>query len=175
MERGCEFLEAVVLEGRKGLRGSPDKWGAFLAPLANWYVSVSQTERAAFREGVEVAQGAILRGISLQLCAAAARSGEEKYLRDSLMCHVLEDFKRDERENARLLAAVQHVAEQIGVDPERLFKEAMAVSGGRARSCFQEFLDRPNEMKTLETMRLEEVQTPRGVSYREKKVPFPKW
>lgn len=170
-----QVLEEMFSEARKGLHGQPEKWFPYVETVTNWYLSAPDVERASVLGSLGSEQGAILLGVSIQLCTAAARTRDVRFLEMALMCHVLEDFKRDERENVRLLALVQHVAERLGIVPAELFKGAMTIAGVRGRSCLQAFVDRPDEMKTLETMRLEEVQTPRGVSYREKQVPFPKW
>jgi hypothetical protein len=174
-DSGIQLLHGLLAAAKSGLRSGPDAWTPSLEALGSWYARASEAERASLRDAVGSSEGAILLGLSMQLCTAAARRRDAKYLDLALLCHVLEDFEQDERDNVRLLALVEHVAQKLGAPPRPLFDAAISHASRRGRALLKEFANRPPQTKTLATMRLEEVETPGGVSYREKEVPFPDW
>ena len=83
----------------------------------------------------------------------------------ALLAHSMEDFQHDPRENVIKLAIVHHVALKIGVKSGDLFARVCSLSSPGAAESLAAFSNRSDALKSLETMRFKETDSPQSVCF----------
>lgn len=122
--------------------------------------------RRGIRESVPESMRMLILGFGDRLAIVADRTDNKELLWLAFLAHSIEGFRHDDRENVFRLALLHHVAGKLGLDSSVLLENAANVSSPRAAECFRAFDARHPELKSLKTMKIIEVQTDSGVSYR---------
>jgi hypothetical protein len=135
--------------------------------LANYYRSSESNIRNQVRELFAGAYGSILLGFGSRLAIVADRSNNSDTLTCALIAHSIEDFRDDERDSIIRLSVINHVAGKLKMDAGNLFKYVADLSSDNARDSLLAFYRRSPAMKSISTMKIIEIQTPEGVSYRQ--------
>lgn len=102
----------------------------------------------------------------------AAASGDPSHLEDAATAQSLEDNRFDPRENIIHSAVLWHFAKVAGVDPRALFLAATAHASDRTAEAFREFVQRPEDGRSLRSMGLESFQEDGRARVRQRKPPW---
>jgi len=127
--------------------------------LTEQYANSNVAERERIRNIVDPDYRLLLLGFGDRLAILADRTNDSRMVLLALLAHSIEDFRYDERENIFRLALINHVAKKLGETPSKFFDKAIRLSSPKARKKFREFDDRPEELKSLQTMQALTIAT----------------
>ncbi len=161
---------SIIDELRKFIRrgygdGLPSKVDHLFSQLGGYYIKCSPEDRERLRQAVDDDTRLLLVGFSDRFATIAARTGDKACLFLALVAHSIEDFRYDARENIFRLVLIEHVANRLGVEMDELMKVVIDLSSDHCANYLREYLARPSEMNTLETMGITEIETEVGVGY----------
>ena len=74
-----------------------------------------------------------LMGLSGFMAEAAINQRDSSLIRPALLLHVLEDFRKDYRENFRYLILIDYAARELGVDLSALIESVMPLASVNAK------------------------------------------
>lgn len=133
--------------------------------LAVMYLGTDAVGREAIRKSIPDECRLVILGFSDRFATLAARARSEEQLRKAYAAHSIEGFRYDERENILRLALLTHVAKKLGLNPNELLDWTASLSSTETQQQLAAFKDRPDEINTLETMGIQELDTADGVLY----------
>lgn len=92
-----------------------------------------------------------LLGLSGFMAEAAVNADDESLIRAAILLHVVEDFRKDYRENYRYLVLIAHASKKIGVDLKSLIASVDHIASERAKKCLRDFVSRGDDLNRLES------------------------
>jgi hypothetical protein len=119
------------------------------AQLASAFEQLTPEDRLKLIPLVTPEVGMKLMGLSGFMAEAAINTGEAALIRAALMLHVLEDFRKDYRENYRYLILIDYAARELGVDFKAVIESVMPLASVHARVRLTGFAARDAETNQL--------------------------
>jgi len=113
------------------------------------YLGAAECDRRAISSGTSSRLRRKLLSISGFMAEEAMNANDPKWIRASVLLHVIEDFTDDFMENFRYLILSNHAAVKIGVNMRHLIDEAMAYSSERTSGFLKVFGDRDDSLNRL--------------------------
>jgi hypothetical protein len=137
----------------------------------------SPEERTAMNAAVTKAEAGILDGIAHEAAEAAVREQDPERVRFGLAAVALEGGWPDWRDTTVVLTLLHVSARKLDLDADELFEgEADALSyepvkerryfSAPGTALFRSYAGRPDRLKELDVMELEEYEGPKGFGYR---------
>ena len=118
--------------------------------------STSNSEmREEIRQKISLSTRKNLLVASEKLAIEALIEKRVELLSFAMVCHAIEDFKWDSRENILRMAIVWHVCKKLKLDIKEVFKKSMEIASNEAVGHFTEFLNRDEYMKSPRAMGFE--------------------
>lgn len=124
------------------------------ARLASAFEQLTPEERLRLVPMVTLEIGQKLMGLSGFMAEAAINQRDPSLIRAGLMLHVLEDFRKDYRENYRYLILIDHAARDLGVDFKDMIETAMPLASVNARVRLSGFAARDAQTNQLSSFGL---------------------
>jgi hypothetical protein len=90
-----------------------------------------------------------LMGLSGFMAEAAINTRDAAFIRAALLLHVLEDFRKDYRENYRYLVLIDYAARELGVDFRAVIESVMPLASVNAKVRLAGFAARDAELNAL--------------------------
>lgn len=118
--------------------------------LAQMFACSSPSDRAALVARVPDQAAKKLLSLSAFLAERAMETGEVKWLDAAVLLHVIEDFRKDYRENFRYLVLVEYAARFISAELEGMIDGAVALASNRTKRCLSDFKARASELNELD-------------------------
>lgn len=100
-----------------------------------------------------------------RMAILSVRAKSRKFLENALLALVIEGFRVDVRENILMLSLINNSAIKIGVDAKQLFESAIGNVEPEIAQRIREFIGRPIENKSIQSMGYSEAMTSDGFSY----------
>jgi len=97
--------------------------------------------------------------------AVNEKSAEKIFL--GVIALAIEDLKFDWRDTMIPLAALHNSALKLGLDPDEIFRRAAVLASDKMSEYLISFVNRPQNLKSLEAFMLEETEGVEGFCYRE--------
>jgi hypothetical protein len=116
---------------------------------AELYVGFPECDRRAISGKVSPELGKKLLAIGSFMAEEAMNTNDPRWIRASVLLHVIEDFRDDYRENLRRLILARYAAEKIGANMEGVIDEVVPYSSGRAERFLGLFSDRDGSLTGL--------------------------
>lgn len=119
--------------------------------IATSFEQTSETERDRLLVVINSALAMKLLGLSGFVAEAAVNADDESLIRTAIILHVVEDFRKDYRENYRYLVLIAHASKRIGVDLKFVIASVDHIASGRAKKCLSDFVSRNDDLNRLES------------------------
>lgn len=117
--------------------------------IAESFEKSSEGERARLLGAVSPSLAMKLLGLSGFMAEAAINSLDNSLIRSSILLHVVEDFRKDYRENYRYLVLIAYAANQLGVDIRHDFEFVEPLASERAAKFLKNFMYRDDDLNSL--------------------------
>ncbi len=130
--------------------------------LSMLFQDATPAQRAMVRPALPPNAGFALHCFAQRMAVRALRERSREPLTLALTAVCIEDTKLDFRDTITSLALLNHVAERIQIDPEQLFRDAIAMSTERTSKMIVSFLARSPEMKSLSAVGFHEGSSEYG-------------
>ena len=79
----------------------------------------------------------------------ALATGEVRWVKGAIVLHVIEDFRKDYRENFRYLVLIAHAAKNIQADFVGVIQSVLGSASNRARGYLKDFVGRDQDLNEL--------------------------
>jgi hypothetical protein len=108
----------------------------------------------------DLTSGAAMRLLSLSAFMAekAISTKDPVWVRAALLLHIIEDFRKDFRENIRYLVLIAYASKKIGVDIAEVVESLAPLASDRARSRMNEFAYRDEGLNDLQSFGVKAVK-----------------
>lgn len=117
--------------------------------LAKAFQKLSSEDRSRVVDSLSPNGAMKLLSLSGFLAEAAINKKEGSLLEAAVCLHVIEDFRKDYRENIRYLVLLAYAAKEIGVDVSLVISSMLTFSSDRAAKCLSDFLSRSEDLNNL--------------------------
>jgi hypothetical protein len=97
-------------------------------------------------------RGAVLRAFGERMATAAVRNQDPELLKLGLIAFLIPGAGPDVRDVLVVMPVFYDAMRRLGVDSESFVNAVRSVVGDLLVNCFEKFLERPEEMKTLKIM-----------------------
>jgi hypothetical protein len=122
---------------------------------------------AAIRREVDLKLSAKLLAFAVRMASAAAREGEDHFLKSGFMALVLDNNVIDERDIYLVACILGDAAHRLGVSVDAMIRStALFATNERSTILRNGFLRGPSYMRSLKSMGVELIDTPDGLAYR---------
>lgn len=118
--------------------------------IAASFAQSSESERDRILEVLPPSLVMKLLGLSGFMAETAVNSHDRSLIRSAILLHVIEDFRKDYRENYRYLVLIAHASKMLGVDLKSVVASVEDVASERARKCLRDFVSRDEHLNRLE-------------------------
>lgn len=146
MNDALTFLEALSVRFRPKSHDTYDK----VLNIAKAFEQLSPQERASFINQLSSDAAKKVLSFSAFFAEMAIATGESEWLRGAVLLHLIEDFRRDYRENYRYLALVAYSANQINARLNAIIQDLLPFSSSRSRAGLEDFMARDESLNDLE-------------------------
>lgn len=146
LDEGIGWLESLSVRFRPKSSDTYDK--AF--ELAQMFEHSPPPDRATLVAKVSDQAAKKLLSLSAFLAERAMDTGDAKWLKAAVLLHVMEDFRKDYRENIRYLVLVDYAAKSINAQLESLIDGAIPLASDRTKRCLTDFKGRAAELNELD-------------------------
>ncbi len=123
-----EFLEKEQPRGISFWKEVPNSTDREFHELMKACGRFGPKEWSDARKVVSSKQGAFLTTMASRMITWSEKAGDEEVMYSSILAHVLEDFRTDERENLVRLSGLRGVADSFGIDLGPLLEKATALA-----------------------------------------------
>jgi hypothetical protein len=145
---------------RKGL---PESAREDISSLCELFETASYEGREQIVSLVRRETGFLFLRFSTEMAVAAVRQGDMQFVIRGLQALAIENCNGDWRDSVCALAVLNHSAEKIGSDPEKLIKDVAALAMKNAQDkLFYRFLSRAPKDRELTKFGAQEGTTPEG-------------
>jgi hypothetical protein len=117
--------------------------------IAESFEKSSKAERLQILAAVSPSLAMKLLGLSGFMAEAAINSRDNPLIRLSVLLHVVEDFRKDCRENYRYLALIAYASNQLGIDFKDQVESVESVVSERSAKHLKEFIFRGDDLNNL--------------------------
>ena len=135
--------------------------------LCRLYVLLDSQERSEVSARVERGISGTIMALakSYSVDAVTDKSPEKIFL--GVVALVIEDLHFDARDTMIPLAALHNSGLKLGLDPDEIFRRAAVLASDKMSEYLISFVNRPQNLKSLEAFMLEETEGVDGFGYRE--------
>jgi hypothetical protein len=125
--------------------------------LAKSFDALSEQDRLHVQGAFQWSVGPKLLTLSGFMAEAAINTRDPSWIRAAVILHIIEDFKKDYRDNIRHLVLVAYAANRIGVDLRDVANSVMQLASPHARSYLIDFLSRDDGLSDLASFGIKET------------------
>lgn len=111
---------------------------------------LSESEKSELVSSVSAEVSKKLLAFSAFFAELALATSEMRWIKGAIVLHVIEDFRKDYRENFRYLVLVAYAAKNIKADFAGVVQSVIESASNRARSYLDDFVGRDQELNELE-------------------------
>jgi hypothetical protein len=116
------------------------------------FLALDESERDEIRSLLQPPEARKIAGLGVVASEEALAQRAPEWLKWSLLAHDVEQFRDDPRNNYPLLAVTAYAAEQLGLEPRKLFEELALSMSARSQSFIRMFAARSAELNSLAAM-----------------------
>lgn len=127
--------------------------------IAKSFEQASEIERIRLLATINSTLAIKLLALSGFMAEAAVNAADEPLLRAAILLHVIEDFRKDYRENYRYLVLITHASKKIGVDLKSVVGSIENIASERAKKCLSDFVSRDDDLNRLDSFGIKEEVT----------------
>lgn len=136
------------------------------AALASEFRAADKTTQDAVRAGLTRDDSGSLMALGARSAEWALSSRSEQEIINSLSAHAMEDFRVDRRDNDRHLVLTWYAAEELKLDPRKVFKASKPLFSRQGASLLMSYVNGPSYTKTLKAMGMEAGKNGNQVTFR---------
>jgi len=114
------------------------------------FENLSDSERFDLMTEISGETAEKILAISAFFAELAMSTGEAKWIKGAVMLHVIEDFRKDYRDNIRFLVLIAYSAGDLKSDFGEVVKGVLHFTSARSRNYLSEFLERDQELNELD-------------------------
>lgn len=111
---------------------------------------LSESEKAGLVSYVSDEVAKKLLAFSAFFAELALATSEMRWIKGAIVLHVIEDFRKDYRENFRYLVLIAHAAKSIQADFSGVIQSVIGSASNRARDYLNDFVGRDQELNELD-------------------------
>lgn len=119
--------------------------------IAASFEQSSESERDRILETLSPSLVMKLLGLSGFMAETAVNSHDGSLIRSAILLHVIEDFRKDYRENYRYLVLIAHASKMLGIDLKSVVASVEDVASERTGKCLKDFVSRDDNLNRLES------------------------
>lgn len=117
--------------------------------LALSFEQLDRAERDRLIGGLSAPLGGKLLALSGFMAEAAINSNDGSLLHSAVVLHVIEDFRKDYRENIRYLVLLFNASKVLGIDFAAVARNVASMASERGRKCLLDFASRDEALNRL--------------------------
>lgn len=154
MEKEVKILEglaSIVTRSEESIGEDAHAMRQVLNVLES-YSNYSPQEREEFREKLSMSSRQNLLIVSEKLAIEAIIEKNSELLKSAVLCHAIEDFRLDSRENILRLSIVWFAAKRMKLDGTPFFESSIELASDHGKDQLNEFLNREEYMKLPRAM-----------------------
>lgn len=119
--------------------------------IATSFAQSTEKDRNRLLEAISSSLTMKLLGLSGFMAETAVNSHDESLIRSAVLLHIVEDFRKDYRENYRYLVLIAHASKMLGVDLKSIVASVEEVASERAGRYLRDFVSRDDDLNKLES------------------------
>ena len=143
-----------------------------LIEIFDSYLSAEDETRSRIRSLIPEQARIELLVASEKFAIRTFSENKESFAINGLICHSIENFILDPRENILRLSMIWYSCKKRKVDCDRVFKDVIRISSEPAGEHLREFLNRTEPMKSLNAMGLMAIEHENRLSFQPKPPPW---
>lgn len=133
--------------------------------VVDGFTKATPAEREQFIEAVPNKDAGFFLSFAVRMATLGVREKSVTRVRQGLIAVVIENFRRDSREDLMTLAPLNDAAGRVGADPVDLFDEAASYATPDVAEKLKTFVRRHPDLKSLRVMGFSAQDTPQGFQY----------
>lgn len=141
-----KWLESVSVRFRPKSEDTFEK----VLDFTESFERLSESEKADLVSSVSDEVTKKLLAFSAFFAELALATGEMRWVKGAIVLHVIEDFRKDYRENFRYLVLVAHAAKSIQADFAGVVQSVIGSASNRAKDFLNDFVGRDQALNELE-------------------------
>ncbi len=126
--------------------------------LAKFFEGLSNTDRSSVLKRLQANTANKLLPLSAFMAEKAIDTSDSSWIRAAVILHIIEDFRKDYRENIRYLVLIAYAAKEIKVDFHQIVSSVLSLASVRTHGHMNDFLARDDELNKLESFGIKAVK-----------------